>query len=627
MRKKLKAVLSIVTLCIMTACGTQAPEGDIYMTQMSESETADENMTQVSESESTNENTDTDKNMTQVLQNGAAIQEDGSKVYFLGKNCIYTVDKTSNQTQFLWKSDSYEPGYNVFDGCGIILGEKLYFLEDAVCEDVDGTYTAAVLSVINTDGSGYVQAVLCPDSEERYSFSSIYYSNDILYAYNGMTAGCLQICADGTPAGEVSNSATDFWYMQDREDYSLLYYDGSTGGCLSPVESMDRYGFVLMRKDEAFVKIDVETGSEEWINFPAPVCMIDDKALFIGRESDIWSLESFDINTKERKVIGEIQGTGTLYTAYGNDTLYYMICDDAKNAAVGYISVADGTGGILFELQDTSGYTDDFSPVCFGLQVSGNALYYMDMKNYDAYLMKNSLDTLQQEPLGEPIYSTGINKVGRLEKINDKFYSEQDAGILVGTTAFSWLVVNADFAGAEKINAYLYEEMDKQRTGFENTVKEDAEFLAENGMQYSYDSSIKDVKYFDGSYLSFIQEDYEYLGGAHGLPIWNGYVFDLATGERLLLPDIISNTEEELKGIVTRYFGEKIDAAPDDFWADAKDTVYEYTTLDTVDFALVEDGIHFYFHPYSLAAYAGGFQEVTIPYSEFALRLDLAGGK
>lgn len=41
------------------------------------------------------------------------------------------------------------------------------------------------------------------------------------------------------------------------------------------------------------------------------------------------------------------------------------------------------------------------------------------------------------------------------------------------------------------------------------------------------------------------------------------------------------------------------------------------------EFYLTEDGIVFFYGPYELACYAAGFQEVTIPYEEFDLRIIL----
>ncbi len=106
------------------------------------------------------------------------------------------------------------------------------------------------------------------------------------------------------------------------------------------------------------------------------------------------------------------------------------------------------------------------------------------------------------------------------------------------------------------------------------------------------------------------------------MPLWVGFTFDLHTGQRLLLSDVIGNSEEELKEIVVRYFDACISEAPEEFWEDALTVVREGISLAS-DFYLEEEGICFYFHPYELAAYAGGFKTVTIPYEEFAMKIPI----
>ena len=106
------------------------------------------------------------------------------------------------------------------------------------------------------------------------------------------------------------------------------------------------------------------------------------------------------------------------------------------------------------------------------------------------------------------------------------------------------------------------------------------------------------------------------------MPYWNGYVFDLYTGERLGLVDIISDDEIQIKGLVTQYFTEMYNENPDMYWEGAIDTVFEYTTLDS-PFYLTEEGIVFYFGPYDLASFADGFQEIMVPYSAWNLKIEL----
>ena len=639
MKKYITGIALIMSLCIFTGCGAQAPaagRNDAEMTQVSESERGNmEEMTQMSEIEVTD-----DGKMTQMsqAQNGTSIKETEDSVYFFGKTCIYIVDKASDRAEVLWKNDNYEPRYDVFDGCGVILGKRLYFIES-----VDRIRsTAIVLSAINTDGSGYEQAISGLDAADY--FNSIYYSDNILYVYNNkFVVQCYQVLEDGSLGGQIPQEETAFRYTQDLgENYRLLNNGAECGNFLSPVESIEKYGSLILKKKSSYVKIDVESGSEEWINFGSPEYMEGNKVFYIEMQSDIWKLQSFDLNTKEITTICDIKGTGLLRTAYANGILYYMASDDNNNKTVNCISVADQTGSVLLELNDTSGYVDGFSPANFGLRVSGNALYYMDMRDYDTYLIRVDLDNMEQTLLQAPVYCTNINKVGKLAQEHHDIYKENDPEALLGTADFNWIVVDDSFAGAETINTSLYEsEIAGKWTMFEDDVRMDEEFIDEYnlvyqqnpdtmyGMEtideyrfcYRYDSDIPRICYFDGTYVSFIQECDEYRGGAHGMLTCEGYVFNLETGERLLLMDILSDTEEELKNIVTKYFGEKIDESPEDFWADAKETVHDTISLETTDFVLTNDGICFYMNPYSIAAFVFGFPDVTVPYSEFQMKI------
>lgn len=592
LKKRTMILAAVFSLCIAGGCGAQPPVvdmNDTNMTQVSETSVPEENknMTQVSETETAADDR-TDEIMTQMSQYGTGVKENEEYVYFFGTHCIYIVDKATDRARFLWKSEAFEPDYGMFDGKGILLGEKVYFLERIVCSKTDSgaNCEAFVLSRMNTDGSGYEQAVSQEDN--IYGYAGMYYSNGILYLFNpyhSELTRCYTVLADGSLGAEIPVEETEFLYQTALE--------------------------------------------EEWLDSSEPVYLTDTNAFFVVTGTERRTFERVDLQTKERTVIGEIEGMGSIRAAYNDGTLYYMLCDDARRTTVGYLSAEDGTGGTLFELSDTSGYVKRFSPYSFGIRVSGDDLYYMDMPNsdmsdldiqkYDAYLVRRSMLSSQMPTyFEEPVYSTKIGAVGTLLREEREIYSEKNPDLLMGTSDIEWLSVDASFAGAEKINDYLYQnEVVNMQTALENNVRRDEEYFEASNVPYSYDSEVARVRYFDGNYVSFVQEGYDYFGGAHGLPLWEGYVFDLETGERLLLPDLVSDTEEELKELVTAYFSEIIDKSPDDFWQDAKETVYESISLEMTNFALEDEGISFIMDPYSIAAYVMGFQEVTVPYSEF----------
>ena len=246
-------------------------------------------------------------------------------------------------------------------------------------------------------------------------------------------------------------------------------------------------------------------------------------------------------------------------------------------------------------------------------------------------MMRRSLaNPSEEEKLGEAFYDSGIGEVGTIQSYYERTYSRTMPDVLLTETDLEWLQVDEKFAGADKINRYLEEEQNKNieyENGNVEWMEEMIKEYGEDGISHSsYSSTLSEIAYFDGRYVSFCQQEYDYQGGAHGMPLWIGLTFDLETGERLSLPDVIANSEEELNSIVTEYFAEYINGNPEEFWEDALDIVRDEICFES-DFYLTEDGIKFYFHPYALSSYAAGFPEVTIPYDEFEMKISLQSGE
>lgn len=105
-------------------------------------------------------------------------------------------------------------------------------------------------------------------------------------------------------------------------------------------------------------------------------------------------------------------------------------------------------------------------------------------------------------------------------------------------------------------------------------------------------------------YMSVVFTNYVYTGGAHGMTTTDVLTYDLNTGERLGLGDVISDTV--LPKIQEKLGLEAIDEGYDnrntDLFGDpAKMAI---TSLDKI--ALTDDGLDFYYDPYEIAPYASG---------------------
>ena len=150
----------------------------------------------------------------------------------------------------------------------------------------------------------------------------------------------------------------------------------------------------------------------------------------------------------------------------------------------------------------------------------------------------------------------------------------------------------------------------------------DMEEWASDGLTSSLTGEVSTVYYFNEHFISFTQRNYDYTGGAHGMPYWVPYNFDLETGEQLKLSDIVANSEEEFKEIVTAQFEKMYAVDPEIYWDNAVDSVYEWTTMESL-FYLKEEGLVIYYGPYDLASYAAGFQEIVVPYELLDLYIPL----
>ena len=151
-------------------------------------------------------------------------------------------------------------------------------------------------------------------------------------------------------------------------------------------------------------------------------------------------------------------------------------------------------------------------------------------------------------------------------------------------------------------------------------AKEDDGYFAPYGFTYG----VNKVSYFDNQYLSFLVDGYDFLGGAHGMPVKLGYTFDVNTGNKLHLKDLVNVSEEEVKDTGLKYFKRlmKRSGGEDLYWENATDTIHERLGYSFDDFYLTDKGLCLYFAPYELASYAEGYQMVIVPYEELGIPIE-----
>lgn len=573
---KQKIIFLLLTALLFTGCGireTQAVQED-------ESETE----TVVASEEMMESQPVEEKTLWTKDARSSVIQEDEDYFYLCSVYRITKVDRANESCEILW--ENAEEFKNVearlyTDGEGLLLGDKLYFIE-AWTDDAGMQQKA--LSVVTTDGTGYQRLNNLTDY-----YDSAYVFEDMVVEDGYLTIPT-KVYVDGVDSKAFCYSVYEDGSLSDVMEMVVLEAENPVGEEMTLQAENDRYHLCSFYDGEErkLTLLNKDTREACWtVEYP-----YDD------------SVECMD------------------------DT-YAYVERYVGPSSVRYdkISLATGERTQFFERSTiqmrglTSQYLMD--PV-----IREGYFYYVDFWEYCLYVMRRNVENPEiEEIVGDAFFDTGIANVGGIVGQYDLIYSNSMPDHVIATVNLEWLQVNAEFPGAEAINQYL-EECQNENYEYELRSVEWMHEMTEEELggyylKYSYDSYVDKIHYFDGKYVSFCQYEYDYTGGAHGMPYLIGFTFDLETGERLMLSDIISNTEDELKDIVTQFFVKMMEEHPEvGYWDDSEEYIRGITDMDAL-FYLTEEGITFYVGPYAISSYAAGFQEVTIPYHEFDIKIKL----
>ena len=324
---------------------------------------------------------------------------------------------------------------------------------------------------------------------------------------------------------------------------------------------------------------------------------------------------------------------------------FKRIAADAKADAAANAAEAQNA---LFTVEEEPGMTNDFS-MYGNFYVTGNQAYCQQFKDYGVYLGEKTLDDAAggEATLLEPVlFQSPIRELGHVEAQSETLKSA-DGSRELGSVYAERLVFDGEGDAVEAMNQTMQElqasVLSAARTDSMNLDTEMSIDTAEtDGSEeevlpqeadaaqpiYSMALTIDGddaITYLDDHYVCVRADGYEYTGGAHGTPFRQYFVFDRETGARLSLSDVVENPVEELQakvGAAFRELAEKTNFAfesPEDL---------EHTVADGISyespFYLSETGVVFYYAPYEIASYAEGFPEVTIPYSELEMRIELS---
>lgn len=569
------------------------------------------------------------EDLSHESRNPSAVLEDETAVYFCGKQHILKWDKETQTTDIIWMTDKEEITENAYayrDMQGILLGDKIYFIESWLKDPVNpmASETLYALSVVNTDGSGYQEMEQISGADRLLLLDGIlYFSYDVdskvLEGYVVDAAGNLMI-----ESGKVITEPANF-----PEGYIEPSYYGNGIRELTAVESAYRFGYYLLRDENyELCKVNQATGQKEAI--PSEIAGYS----LISWNSGAFLLKDFsegkwylvDNQTWDKNLLIE-QNEDVSIIGMDEEYVYwqrYTEGDDFSQNIYERIDIKTGTVEELFVLDSFVGMPDESPWYLMDMAVVNDYLYYVGAQDYKYYLMRRDVNMPgAEEVIGEAFFDTGISEIGEIKTYKEAIYSENNPELKLGEVDLEWLVIDEHFPGAAQLNSYLEGEQEGYITYERDMALSMEEWIAEEeGLQSSLSSRVSPIYYFNERFISYTQQNYDYTGGAHGMPYWLPRTFDLETGRELGLIDIVANSEEEFKNIVTAKFTEMYNVDPGIYWNDAIDSVYEWTTMDS-PYYLSEEGLVIYYGPYDLASYAAGFQEIVVPYEELELRIPI----
>lgn len=156
------------------------------------------------------------------------------------------------------------------------------------------------------------------------------------------------------------------------------------------------------------------------------------------------------------------------------------------------------------------------------------------------------------------------------------------------------------------INNRIKEDVNVFRENMEKQLKERESQEVESN-PYAFESSYI-VTYNQNGVLSLLTEQYENLGGAHGMVMRKGYTFSLKDGKLLSLDDLFGANKNYSKQLNSK-LSAKLDYFPGYFGG--------FKGLsDQPDFYLEPDNLKVFFQLYEYTPYAAGFPEFSIAFNE-----------
>lgn len=580
---------------------------------------------------------------------GKLLQEEDGYLYSYLGGVLARYDADTLEREVLYEAASEQDG-RLF----CMDGAYIYFLE---IPDISPYGKKSILYRVKKDGTGLTvldenvpDAGMYDGGSSYRQYTAMDIEKDILYLMHDEFVTCYRIKPEGgvermdmadtlygmVPAGfrapDTSGTYLSYWNLP-----SIPYCVGNFGYFFVCSEE---YGWLIRVNAESGIVENMTAGLPEDLRFYDRLLLTHD-SLFYSVDQKIWMRRGLESESEWEPWYESEEELR--FCGYDEGGMYFEAWEEGEEERQGvwllYRINREGERTCLFSMEGEHYFSE--YPMGFPMKrflVLGDYLYYFAVTEQGESIYRLPLAEAERGADARPqlvcVYDEDkTNKIGYIESIK----TGPESGVTALPTQFDKFYLDEQTAADKKINAFLqklYRECDaylsENNAAFVRDFEENWEDLArlwegwlseenpdmeeaEQKRAVAEESSQEiraGVSFADEKYLVVDVSYYEYrFPGAHGMYWDDYYVFDRRTGERLTLLDFVDNTEEEVEALVSAYLA--LCGLP----SDAKGIAQEPDR-----FFLTAEGIGIHFDVYELSSYAGGAQDIIIPYEEFRIK-------
>lgn len=162
---------------------------------------------------------------------------------------------------------------------------------------------------------------------------------------------------------------------------------------------------------------------------------------------------------------------------------------------------------------------------------------------------------------------------------------------------------------SKELNSRLLQENEEAVSGFDSDAAQNSD-----SMQKSIYEIKQEIKYNKNNFISITEEQYTYIGGAHGMTLRKSLNIDTLLNKEILLGDLFA--EEGYEQTLNRLIREKREKHPEEYSELWEEPVIK--PEHQYDFYITDTDLVIYYQPYALSYYARGFIEFPIRLTELS---------